>query len=133
MVLSHHTLPPTPAPPQVSVLGTPVFWSLLIALAVLELAVWIRNSDMLLPLSPDGWDKRCSTRNRGPFVWVLKLCGTSLREKCVAVNRAERSWRSEECFDIRDGDADLEFATWFFGLALAQYFLTMLPFSLLDW
>ena len=29
------------------------------------------------------------------------------REKCVAVNKAERSWRSEEHFEIRHGDAEL--------------------------
>ena len=28
------------------------------------------------------------------------------RKKCVAVNKAEQSWRSEEHFDIRYGDAD---------------------------
>ena len=28
------------------------------------------------------------------------------RKKCVAVNKAERSWRSEEHFDIRHGDAE---------------------------
>ena len=28
------------------------------------------------------------------------------RQQCVAVNKAERSWRSEEHFEIRHGDAD---------------------------
>ena len=28
------------------------------------------------------------------------------RKKCVAVNKAERSWRSEEHFDIRHGDTE---------------------------
>ena len=28
------------------------------------------------------------------------------KRKCVAVNKAERSWRSEEHFDIRHGDAE---------------------------
>jgi hypothetical protein len=27
------------------------------------------------------------------------------REKCVIINKAERSWRSEESFDIRHGNA----------------------------
>ena len=30
------------------------------------------------------------------------------RKKCVAVNKDERSWRSEEHFDIRHGDAEFE-------------------------
>ena len=29
------------------------------------------------------------------------------RKKCAAVNEAERSWRSEEHFDIRHADAEL--------------------------
>ena len=29
------------------------------------------------------------------------------REICVAVNKSERSWKSEEHFDIRHGDAQL--------------------------
>ena len=28
------------------------------------------------------------------------------RNKCVAVNKTKRSWRSEECFDIRHGGAE---------------------------
>ena len=30
------------------------------------------------------------------------------RMKFVEVIKAERSWRSEECFDIRHGDAEFE-------------------------
>ena len=30
------------------------------------------------------------------------------REKRVAVNRAEKSWISEECFDIRHGDVEFK-------------------------
>lgn len=45
------------------------------------------------------------------------------REKCVAVNKAERNWRSEEHFDIRYGDAE-------FGVCPVgfQSFLSMFPF-----
>ena len=32
------------------------------------------------------------------------------REKCVAVNKGERSWRSEEIFDIKHGNKSLKFA-----------------------
>ena len=28
------------------------------------------------------------------------------RKKCVVVNNPKGSWRSEECFDIRHGDAE---------------------------
>ena len=52
------------------------------------------------------------------------------REKCVAVNKAERKWSYEECFYIRYGDIDWEFAQLGFGLALVQYFLTMLPLGM---
>ena len=45
------------------------------------------------------------------------------RKKCVAVNKSERSWRSEECFDIRHGDAEFETTHLIFGLALVQDFL----------
>ena len=31
---------------------------------------------------------------------------TSPREECVAVNKATKSWGSEECFDIRHGDVE---------------------------
>lgn len=53
------------------------------------------------------------------------------RKKCVAVNKAKRSWRSEECFDISYGDA--EFGVCPVCLTLVQYFLTMLrslPFGI---
>lgn len=33
-------------------------------------------------------------------------------KKCVTVNKADRSWRSEDCFDGRPGDAE-------FGVCLA--------------
>lgn len=48
----------------------------------------------------------------------------------MSVVKAERNWRSEESFDIRHGDADLEFAQLIFSLALVQYSVTMLPFLL---
>ena len=55
----------------------------------------------------------------------------SKRKKCVAINKAERSWRADECFDIilRDEMQDLEFVLLAFVLALVQDFLTMLSFQ----
>ncbi|KAL6092948.1 hypothetical protein STEG23_001047, partial [Scotinomys teguina] len=50
------------------------------------------------------------------------------REKCVTVNKAEKNWRSEECFDIRHGDAEFGVSWLNFSSDLVQYFLTMLPF-----
>jgi hypothetical protein len=48
--------------------------------------------------------------------------------KCVAVNKDERSWKSEERFDITlGGFRFLELAQLVFNLALVQYFLTMFP------
>ena len=32
--------------------------------------------------------------------------GTSPKRKCVAVNKTERNWTSEECFDITHQNAD---------------------------
>lgn len=40
-------------------------------------------------------------RKAADMIW-----NQSKREKCVAVNEAERSWRSEEPFDISHGDAE---------------------------
>ena len=48
------------------------------------------------------------------------------RKKFVAVNRAERSWRSEGCFDVRHGDAEFGVGSAGFGLALIQCPLTVL-------
>ena len=44
------------------------------------------------------------------------------RKKCVAVNKAEQSWRSEESFDIRLGDAE-------FGVHPAGCGLALVPIS----
>ena len=47
-----------------------------------------------------------------PESWVayqgelLAGCGTSLRERDVEINKAEGTWRPEEHFDIRYGDAE---------------------------
>ena len=50
------------------------------------------------------------------------------RKKCVAVNKAERSWRSEEHLTSDMEIQSLEFAQLvFFNLVLVQYFLSMLP------
>ena len=50
------------------------------------------------------------------------------RKKCVAVNKAERSWRSEEHYAIRHGDAEFGVCPLVFSLALVQDFLTGFPF-----
>ena len=58
------------------------------------------------------------------FVNAISLtgCGKSPREwsflllHCAVVNKAERSWRSEERFDIRHGDAEL----WLLVLLLSR-------------
>jgi hypothetical protein len=44
------------------------------------------------------------------------------REKCVAVNKAERNWRSEEPFDIRHRDADIGVCTDGFQTCFAPIF-----------
>jgi hypothetical protein len=49
---------------------------------------------------------------------------------CVAVNKAEWSWKSEEWFDIRHVDGAFEFSRLIFSLALVQYTLNMLLFLL---
>ena len=47
------------------------------------------------------------------------------RKKFFAVNKDERSWRSEECFDIRHGDAEFgvyQAGFWFcFGPEFPHY------------
>lgn len=48
-------------------------------------------------------------------------------KKGVAGYPAEWSWRSEEA-DLRHGDRVWNFSSWKISLALAQYFLAMLPF-----
>jgi hypothetical protein len=45
----------------------------------------------------------------------------------VAVSKAERSWRSAECIDIRHGDAESGVCLAGFQFVLVQYFLTMMP------
>ena len=50
------------------------------------------------------------------------------KKKCVAINKAERSWKSEECFDITHLNA--EFAVFSGGFFFFFGFLTML---LLEW
>ena len=55
--------------------------------------------------------------------------GTSPREKCVAVNKAERSWRSEEHFEIRHGDAELVVYLASFWSCFGPVFPHYVPFS----
>lgn len=63
-----------------------------------------------------------------------KECNQPKREKCVAVNKGERSWRSEEIFDIKHGNKCLEFAQLAYGFAMVQYLLIMIFFAfLLKW
>lgn len=59
-------------------------------------------------------------------LWVK--CGTSLREKCVGVNKAERKWISEKCFDITHEMQSLEFALHIFWPCSDPVFPTMIPF-----
>ena len=47
---------------------------------------------------------------------------------CVAVNKAERSWRSEECFDIRHGDVEFRVCTAEFHCFLDPVFPHNPPF-----
>jgi hypothetical protein len=50
------------------------------------------------------------------------------REKCVAVNKAERSWSSEEHFDIRPGDAEFRVYPAGFWSCFASVFSPCVPF-----
>ena len=60
---------------------------------------------------------------------LLTGSGSSPRGRSMlSVDKDERSWRSEECFDIRHGDMEVEFALLAFSFGLAQYFITILPF-----
>ena len=49
------------------------------------------------------------------------------RDKCIAVMKLQ-DWRAEAFSNIRHGDAEYGVCLLVFGLALAQYFLTMFPF-----
>jgi hypothetical protein len=57
------------------------------------------------------------------------------REKCVAVNKAERSWSSEEHFDIRPGDAEFRVCPAGFQSCFAPVFSPCVPFlpCVLEW
>ena len=50
------------------------------------------------------------------------------RKQCTAVNKDERSWRYEEHFDIRHGEAEFGVCPAGFGLVLVQIFFTMILF-----
>lgn len=63
-----------------------------------------------------------------PRTAANRVCNQPKRETQITINNAGRSWSSEECFDIRHGDAEFGvFPAGFFGLALVCYFLAMLP------
>ena len=50
--------------------------------------------------------------------------GTCTRERCVVVNKAERSWIFEELFDIRHGGAELDFyiaSFWFYFFSVSPH------------
>lgn len=49
----------------------------------------------------------------------------TIREMCVTVNKAEKSWRSAESVFISQGDTKFEFAQLFVGLDLVEHFLFM--------
>jgi hypothetical protein len=49
------------------------------------------------------------------------------RKNCVAVNKAERSWRLKSILTADIKMLSLELVQVAFGLALVQYFVTMLP------
>lgn len=57
---------------------------------------------------------------------ATRECNQPKRKKFVAVNKAERSWRAEEHFDIKHGDAELGVCQLVFSPALVQSFLTRL-------
>ena len=56
--------------------------------------------------------------SRPQDLWDVRAVGYLLRKNqpkrknCAAVNTAERSWRSEECFNIRHRDAVWRFPSW---------------------
>ena len=71
------------------------------------------------------WIQDIGTRNcntevtlETPRSWRCQSCGVPAqknqpkRKNCAAVNKAERSWRSEECFNITHGDAVWRFPSW---------------------
>jgi hypothetical protein len=51
-------------------------------------------------------------------------------KKYVAANKAERSWRAKEYFDIRHVDGEFGVVQLVFSFALAQHFLTLLHFRM---
>ena len=51
------------------------------------------------------------------------------RKQCVVVNKAERSWRYEECFDIRHGDAEFGVRQTSFQSCFGLVFPNYLAFS----
>lgn len=51
-----------------------------------------------------------------------------MRKRCIAVNKDERSWKSEEYFDVRHGNTRVwSLPSWF----SVQYFFTILPFRII--
>ena len=64
---------------------------------------------------------------------LLTGSGTSPREKCVAVSKAERSWRSEERFDISHEDAEFRVCPAGFQSCFGPVFPLRAPFAVLHW
>ena len=82
------------------------------------------------------WIQDIGTRNcntevtlETPRSWKCQSSGVPAQENqpkrknCAAVNKAERSWRSEECFNITHGDAVWRFPSWLLVFVLVHYFL----------
>jgi hypothetical protein len=58
------------------------------------------------------------------------------KENCVPINKSGRNGRPKShlsALRLAIEQQQLEFALVVFGLALVQYFLTTLPFPLLEW
>ena len=62
---------------------------------------------------------------------ALRESNHSNRNNCASVNNAERSSRSEECFDIRTRHAEFGDFSCGFGFIELQYFL-MLPLGMVN-
>lgn len=64
-----------------------------------------------------------------PELWVTFKgeWNQPMRKRCIAVNKDERSWRSEKYFDVRHGNTRVwSLPSWF----SVQYFFTILPFRI---
>ena len=85
------------------------------------------HGDLERPLceTPDGGDIR--VMGYLPRKTANREWSQPKRKKCVAVNKAERSWRSEDGFDLRPGHAEFGVAQLVSVLLCPGFLLTMLP------